>query len=187
MPILAAEAQLYPADLFEATRLARSADRAWWVLHTRPRQEKSLARQLAASQVPFYLPLIPHRLQVRNRVMTSHLPLFTSYVFLYADRDERVAALATARVVQSLSVGDQARLWHDLTQVHRLLATGQPIQAEDRLVPGASVEIKSGPLAGLRGRIVREVSRCRFIVAVDFIQRGASVTLDDFQLTAVAE
>ena len=71
MPILAAEAQLHPADLFAAPPQARSADRAWWVLHTRPRQEKSLARQLVASQVPFYLPLIPHRLQVRSRVIRA--------------------------------------------------------------------------------------------------------------------
>jgi len=187
MPITPAEPQLFPADLFGSGKPAGPLDRAWWVLHTRPRQEKSLARQMGRSEVPFFLPLIPHRLQVRSRVMTSHIPLFPGYVFLFANRDERIAALATARVVQSLAVPDQDGLWDNLAQLHRLIASGKPIHAEDRLIPGALVQIKSGPLAGLRGRIVREASRCRFIVAVDFIQRGASVTLEDFHLTAVGE
>jgi transcription antitermination factor NusG len=47
------------------------------------------------------------------------------------------------------------------------------------------VEITSGPLAGLRGRILRSASGQRFVVQIDFIQRGASVELDDFTLTRV--
>ena len=43
MPILSAEATLFPESLFEATRPAGAA---WWVFHTKPRQEKSLARHL---------------------------------------------------------------------------------------------------------------------------------------------
>jgi transcriptional antiterminator RfaH len=139
------------------------------------------------AHVPYFLPQIPHRLRVRNRVMTSYHPLFTSYVFLLANQEERVTALATARVVQTLTVGDQDRLWRDLTQVHRLLESGAPIHAEDRLVAGARVEIKSGPLAGLCGTIVQEASKRRFIVAVDFIQRGASVLLDDIHLSALGD
>ena len=57
--------------------------------------EKSLARQLLDQQVPFFLPLIPHRNRVRGRILTSHVPLFTSYVFLLANQQERLTALAT--------------------------------------------------------------------------------------------
>jgi hypothetical protein len=41
------------------------------------------------------------------------------------------------------------------------------------------VVIRSGPLAGLRGTIVEKAAKRRFVVAVDFIQRGASIVLDD--------
>lgn len=181
MPILAAETELYPETLF-GNLPPESCERSWFVLHTRPRQEKSLARQLLEHQVPFFLPLIPHRNQIRGRIITSHIPLFTSYVFLLADQQERLAALTTRRVVMALKVPDQERLWADLRQIHRLIETGAPITPEDRLQAGMKVEIRSGPLQGLRGTVLRTATGRRFVVQVDFIQRGASVELDDFML-----
>ena len=63
---------------------------------------------------------------------------------------------------------------------------GASIALEDRMVPGALVEIQCGPLAGLRGKIVQETSCKRFVVEVDFIQRGASVLLDGYSLLPIS-
>jgi transcriptional antiterminator RfaH len=182
MPVLPAEPCCFPAHLFAESPHPDLDRRAWWVLHTRPRQEKSLARQLHQGRVPYYLPLAPRRSRIRGRIVTSHNPLFPGYLFLLAEAEERLTALATARVVRSLAVSDQSRLWHDLAQLQRLIATGAPVTPEDRLAPGMFVEIRSGPLAGLRGKILRTASGRRFVIEVDFIQQGASVLLDDFML-----
>jgi transcriptional antiterminator RfaH len=187
MPILAAEAALFPEGLFAEPRPPEAEGRLWWVLHTRPRQEKGLARTLYDKRVPFFLPQAPRRLFVRGRPTTSHLPLFPGYLFLLAGGDERGAALATGRVVRPLPVADQARLWHDLGQTHRLLASGLPTALETRLTPGAVVEVRGGPLAGLRGTILRAASGRRFVVRIDFIQQGASVLLDDWVLVRAAD
>ena len=97
MPILTAEPALYPDDLFGCVREESSGSR-WWVLHMRPRQEKSLARRLHERQVPFFLPLMPNRLRIRGRVTQSYLPLFGGYLFLLARHDEYHLALSTRRV-----------------------------------------------------------------------------------------
>jgi transcriptional antiterminator RfaH len=186
MPILTDEPQVFPESLFESSQTGLGG-RKWWAVHTKPRQEKSLARQLLASSIPFYLPLVSKRLRIRNRTFTSRLPLFASYLFVLAEPEERSAALATNRIVRAISVGDQDRLWRDLSQIYRLIRAGAPITPEERLAPGNLVEIKSGPLAGLRGKIVDRASRKRFVVEVDFIQRGASVLVDDVTLTPVIE
>jgi transcriptional antiterminator RfaH len=185
MPPLPREPNVFPAGLLADEAPPELGERSWWVLHTKPRQEKSLARQMLRAEVPFYLPLVPRRSLVRGRVLEAHVPLFPGYLFLLADRDERVTALATQRVVRSLAVADQPQLRHDLWQVHCLIAAGAPVTPEERLAPGDAVEIRAGPLAGLRGRIVRGASGRRFVVRVDFIQQGASVLLDDFHLVAV--
>jgi transcriptional antiterminator RfaH len=187
MPILPAEPERFPDGLLDPSAPADAAARRWWALHTRPRQEKSLARDLCDRRIPFYLPLLTRRLRIRGQAMTSRVPLFPGYVFLLGLPDERTAALATRRVVRSLDVADQDGLWHDLRQVSRLIASGKPVAPEDRLVPGALVEVRSGSLAGLRGVIVKAASGHRFIVRVDFIQRGASVLLDDVNLMRVEE
>src|SRR5262249_20351359 len=129
--------------------------------------------------IAFYLPSLARRVRVRNQVVHSHVPLFAGYVFLLANDEERIAALATRRVAMAITVHDQSKLWTDLRQIHRLIDSGMPISPEDRLTPGTPVQICEGPLAGLRGVIVRSVSGSRFVVTVDFIQRGAAVTLDN--------
>ncbi len=185
MPILPLEQSVFPETLFQDGADSNPDGRVWWVLHTKPRQEKSLAREMLQAGVPFYLPLVSRRSVLRGHVQHAHVPLFTSYFFLLASRDERITALTTKRVVSSLDVVDQPKLWHDLAQINRLISSGAPITLEERLTPGTAVEISSGPLAGLRGTIIRAASGRRFVVQVNFIQQGASVLLDDFHLTPV--
>ena len=59
MPILPAEPDRYPADLFSGD--PAGGECAWWVLHTKPRQEKSLARHLQAAGVGYFLPAVARR------------------------------------------------------------------------------------------------------------------------------
>jgi transcription antitermination factor NusG len=182
VPILPAEPDRYPAHLFDAPAVDDKSGRGWYALHTRPRQEKSLARHLYAAGVSFFLPAIPRRRRLPTRVVTTHMPLFPGYLFLYADRDERQTALASNRVAHAIEVRDQARLWDDLLQVNRLLGVGAPVTAEAQLAPGTPVEITTGPLAGLCGTVIKTASGRRFVVKVDFIHQGASVLLEDCAL-----
>jgi transcription antitermination factor NusG len=184
MPLLAAETSVFPDSLFDSDENPFALDSRWWVLHTRPRQEKALARQLLEQQIQFYLPVITLRRRQGGRCLTSHVPLFPSYVFLLASPEQRVTALTTNRVANTLLVGEQAALHRDLGQIYKLIASGAAITPEQRLAPGDLVEIKSGPLAGLKGKILRTATGRRFVVEVDFIQRGASVLLEDHCLAA---
>jgi transcription antitermination factor NusG len=187
MPILPAEPALFPDELFAEAAAADVSGRRWWVLHTRPQQEKSLARDLLAREISFYLPQNRRTLLIRGRPMTSHTPLFPGYLFLMADREERVVALSTRRVVRSLEVSDQGRLWDNLSRLNRLIGSGLAVAAESGLEPGAPVVIRSGPLAGLRGRILKAAGKRRFMVEVDFIQAGASILMDDWVLDPAAD
>jgi hypothetical protein len=48
-------------------------------------------------EVPFYLPLILKTSLIRGRKFISQIPLFGSYMFLFANEEERVKALTTQR------------------------------------------------------------------------------------------
>ncbi|MFM7152101.1 MAG: transcription termination/antitermination protein NusG [Gemmataceae bacterium] len=185
MPLLSLEPFIFPNNLFESSEL--EPDATWWVLHTKPRQEKAVARHLYQAQVPFYLPLLERRNIIRGRVMSSFNPLFCSYVFLRGLPEQRIEALNTKRLVRTIDVHDQQALIHDLSNLHRMIAAGLPVTPEDHLYPGVKVRIRSGPLEGLEGKIIREASKARFVVQVDFIQRGASIVLDEFMLAAISE
>ena len=184
MPILAAETTAFPADLFDEAAFEPSA-RCWWAVYTKSRQEKALARQLLRSEVPFYLPLVPKENIVRGRRIRSHVPLFGGYVFLFAQEDERVQALMTNRISRILSITDQEGLYRDLKQVRHLIATDAPLTIERRLLPGQRVRVKAGAMMGLEGTVLSRRGDCRLLVAVNFLQQGASVAIDDCMLEPV--
>ena len=181
MPILGADVELFPADLLER---AASAERPWRVVQTKPRQEKALARELLAAAVPFYLPCDRRRVRVRNRVVTSHVPMFGGYVFAQSTDDERWRIAFTKRVARFLPVRDPDRLAGDLRGVRRILDLGEPVTPESGLARGSPVTVRSGPLAGMSGVVEKVATGFRFVVMVDFIGRGLSVTVDGAMLGA---
>jgi len=186
MPILACEPDLYPEDLFERPELGNEEDTTWWALYCRSRQEKQLMRRLRPLEVAFYSPLVRKRFRSPSgRVRTSYVPLFSNYVFIYGDASHRRDAQETGCVSRWLPVPDPVGLTRDLLRVHRLVKTGAPLTPEARLKPGTLVRIRSGPFVGLEGVVIRRDKETRLFVAVNFLQQGASVRLDDCQLDRI--
>lgn len=175
MPILASEVELYPEGLLDHPP---ASERPWRVAHTRPRQEKALARELHSARMPFYLPCDRRRTRARGRVVTSKVPLFSGYLFVQANDEERWRIASTNRVACFLEVRDPAQFVDDLRSVWRVLDLGEPVTAADGLVRGSSVTVRTGPLAGMTGTVEQVVGGFKFVVMVDFIRRGVSVTLD---------
>ncbi len=184
MPILRKEPSIFPESLLDEEGRPED-DRRWRVLYTKARQEKALARDLLAAQVPFYLPLIAKENVFRGRRITSHIPLFTGYMFLLGDENERVRTLQTNRISRILDVEDAGSLVYDLRQVWQLIASGAPLTVESRLAPGNRVRVKHGPFAGLEGTVLQRRGKTRLLVAVNFLQQGASVEVEDFYLDPI--
>jgi transcriptional antiterminator RfaH len=175
------ETSIFPEGLLDPANIETN-QAEWWVLHTKPRTEKTLARQLLTHSVPFFLPIYSQRRRNRSRTTTSFLPLFPSYLFINGDDSIRRAALETNHVVRTIQVVDREQLMHDLSRVYRMMVSGIPMAPEDRLQPGQWVQITSGPLAGLDGKLVRRGTRDQLIVEVNFLQRGASVEVEGWAI-----
>jgi len=137
MPLLPLEPFLFPATLLDHYEPAARA--AWWVLHTRPRAEKTLVRRLHSRAIPFYLPLYPRQRNYSGRTRTAFLPLFPGYVFLHGGDEARRRALETNLIVRTLPVPDQGQLVQDLQRVQRLVEHGTAVAPLDHLVPGTPV------------------------------------------------
>src|SRR5260370_19358581 len=156
MPLLPAEPSLFPDTLFSTDGCSQAVP-DWLVIYTRARAEKALARRLLARRVGFFLPLHERRwLSPSGRMRCAYLPLFPGYVFLHEATETRWHALQTGMVSRCLSVVDQLKLHQDLARVYRLISSGAPLLPEERLEPGAPLEIVFGSLGGLpRKRIPR--------------------------------
>jgi transcription antitermination factor NusG len=181
MPILGQETSIYPDDLLD-DQAGEPSDRRWWVVYTKARQEKSLVRDLLGRHIPFFLPLIEKPALRRGRRVSSYTPMFSGYVFLFGSEAERTAGLRTNRVSRVLAVDDQPRLLFDLRQLHKAIESGAALSIESRLQAGDRVRVRAGPLANLEGTVLMRRGKTRLLVAVNFLQKGASVEIDDFLL-----
>jgi transcription antitermination factor NusG len=185
MPLVRLETALHPPELLQKPPIHEASQ--WWVVHTRPRAEKALARQLLARNLSYYLPFHQRQWRSGGRWLCSHLPLFPGYLFLHGDHQTRLNALETNLVALVLPVADQVKLHDDLRRVERMIAAGVPMTPEERLGPGTRVEITAGPLAGMTGTVLRRGKQLKFLIEVQFLRRGVSVEIESWMLEAVNE
>lgn len=150
----------------------------WWVLHTKPRNEKAIATVLERRDISFFLPLVRCTRMTRGRKRFVDLPLFPGYVFLCGDWEDREAALKTNRVANVLDVPDPQGLLNDLLQIQRVLEIGESVDLYPRLRTGARCRVKSGPLAGIEGVVIRRRGLWRVYIAVHFIAQSAELEVD---------
>jgi transcription antitermination factor NusG len=184
MPILAAEPCILPLNLLDEF-CELDQERRWLAVYTRPRQEKSLARQLRAMNIPHYLPLISKSQLMGGRRVVSQVPLFTSYIFLFCHDEERIDALDTKRILQAKPASRKSEMTQDLRNIDRLIKSQLPLNVESRLLPGRRVRVKNGSLIGMEGLIIARRGGERLFVALHFLGQAVSVQIPDFQVEAV--
>lgn len=182
MPILPKQRDIFPGDLLDRDPPPPAAAR-WVAFYTLSRREKDLMRKLEAGGLPFYAPLVKRRLRsASGRARSSFVPLFPGYVFSRVDDEQRRAALATNTIARWIPIADEEMLLRDLRSIKRLIDTEQPLTPESRLEPGQHVRVRSGPLLGLEGTVIKRRGEERLQVAVRFLNQGASIELEDVDL-----
>jgi transcriptional antiterminator RfaH len=189
MPILPKQRDLFPEGLLDggvddpSAKACVAEGATWLAFYTLARREKDLMRKLEAADVPFYSPLIRRRLHTAGgRIRHSYVPLFTGYVFAPVTDDQRREALATNTVARWISVRDERMLVSDLRAIKRLIDSERPLSPEARIEAGQDVRVKSGPLRGVEGTVIKRRGSERLVVAVRLLNQGVSMELEDIDL-----
>lgn len=183
MPILPREPDLFPSDLFTASI---PPEGNWWAMYTMSRREKELMRFLRAKEIPFYCPLVARKSRSPSgRVRTSHVPLFPSYVFVNATGEQRQQSLKSNCISKTIEIEDTGSIITDLCQIRQLVEANAPLTQEARIQPGQPVRVVSGPFMGIEGIVLSRRGEERLLVAVRFLQQGASVAIEDFQVEPI--
>jgi transcriptional antiterminator RfaH len=182
MPLLPLEPFVYPEDMLVGPYRVDANGGVWWVVHTKPRAEKALARRLLGRAIKFFLPLYKRQWRSRGRLLGSFMPLFPGYVFFHGDAQIRLEVLQTNMAAQILRVDNQTELHADLVRIYQLIASNEVLTPERRVEVGSLVQITAGSLAGLQGKVLRRGSQLRFFVEVQFLHQGVSVEIESWMI-----
>ncbi len=176
MPLLPREIEVYPDDLF-------ALDLEWRVAHVRSRQEKLLARDLLRHEIPYFLPQMSKTVTAAGRKRTSHLPVFTGYVFFRGGAKARDLAIRSGVVVSILDVEDQQLLHAELEQLRRLQLSGASLIPIEEILPGEMVRITEGAFAGYTGIVERTGRGDRLIVQISLLRKTVGIEFEKQILT----
>lgn len=162
---------LVPSPAAEAPR--------WYALRTRSRHEKQVRARLIEGGFETFLPLYVRWSQWRDRRARVEFPLFPGYCFVRCLASERVRILNIPGIAGFVGPGGRPEAVPDieLDQIRRLIASQYRYDPHPYLHEGDEVEVIRGPLAGVRGRLIRKDRSTRLVIAVTLIRQGASVEI----------
>lgn len=159
---------------------AQLADTAWFAVWTRARHEARVLDQLRRKDLEAFLPRVPRWSRWKDRKKRIEWPLFPGYCFVKIDPEETLPVLKCSGVVSLISSNGRPAPIPDLEiESIRTLVESELLYDPCPLVKvGQLVQIVSGPLRGVVGRLTRKGSHARLVLSVDLIGQGVAVELD---------
>ncbi len=116
------------------------------------------------------------------------LPLFPGYVFVQIAPQNRLQVLKLPGVVRLVTFNGQpaALPLGEVEALRNRLSASPRIEPHPYLRVGRRVRVRSGPMQGLEGIILRKKDSCRVIFSIDLIRRSVAVEVDEFDVEVVS-
>jgi transcriptional antiterminator NusG len=155
-------------------------DFRWYAARTQPRHEKKILEHLTYREVESFLPIYLAARRWNNGTKANvELPLYPGYLFVRTSLQRRIPILSVPGLIGLVGCGGCPSPIAD--QDIELLATGI-VQLKPEPHPyvkiGDLVRVRSGPLAGREGFLVRKKENSRFVLSMDLLMQAVSVEID---------
>ncbi|MCD4819199.1 MAG: hypothetical protein K8S23_10960 [Candidatus Cloacimonetes bacterium] len=155
--------------------LEKSDDEHWFVVYTKPKQEKKLAQYALKENITYYLPLKESVRLYKYRKKVFYKPLFSGYVFVRCDFEKRRTLTISGHIVTFLNVINENELMDDLRQIFFGIEKGAELATHEYPETGTEVEIISGPFSGLRGVVEEKGEKNIVILQIHLLRKAVSV------------
>ena len=162
----------------------RDMPRNWFALYTRTHHEKRVVEHLSQRGIENYLPLYKAvHSWTHYRKIPLDLPLFPNYLFVHIASQERVRTLEAPGALSFVGNARVPTLIPE-SEIESLRSALQlrKFEPHPHLTAGKRVRIVAGPLAGLKGIVVRTKSSLRVVLAVDLILQSVAIEVDAGEL-----
>ena len=153
----------------------------WYATYVCSRHEKHVVSQLQERNVDCFLPIYRSVRRWKDRRKELELALFPGYVFVHMDLKDRLRVLQLPSVVRFVSFNGHPAPLPDseIESLSNGLASGIRAEPHPYLKVGQRVRVRSGPMAGAQGILVRRRDRFRLILSIDLIMRSVAVEVDE--------
>ena len=128
----------------------------WYLIYTKPRQEKCALQNLEQQGYQCYLPMLPKEKLRQGALALSNEPLFPRYLFIRLAQDFMAKSWSPIRSTKGVSRlvrfgAEPARVDDGLVDLLKKNEPAVQAQAEPMFIPGERVRLKESPFAGIEG------------------------------------
>lgn len=158
----------------------------WYAAYTWARHEKCVVEQMRQRRLSGFLPLYRSVHRWKDRRKEIELALFPSYVFVQLVLKDRMRVLEIPGVVHIVSArGIPVPLAEREIESLRRGAEGSlRMEPHPYLQAGRRVRVRSGPMAGLEGILLRRKEGLRLVVSIEILMRAVAVEIDEGDVQA---
>jgi transcriptional antiterminator NusG len=152
----------------------------WFAVWTRARHEGRVLDQLQRKDLEAFLPRVARWSRWKDRKKRVEWPLFPGYCFVRIDPDDTLPVLKCSGVVSVVSSNGRPALIPDveIDSIRTLVESELNYDPCPLVKIGQMVQVVSGPLKGVVGRLTRKGNHARLVLSVDLIGQGVAVELD---------
>ncbi|MBK9736166.1 MAG: UpxY family transcription antiterminator [Saprospiraceae bacterium] len=154
----------------------------WFAVYTKYKCEKYVSDILSKKQIASYVPIVSKTKKYNRKVKHYEVPLINCYVFVYIDKKEYLPILETEYVMKFLKQGkDLLAIPESEIEVLRRVSgdvIDVSINQDLDFIYGQEVEVISGHLAGMRGKIVSKSSKRCFVIDLETIGYQLRIKVD---------
>lgn len=148
----------------------------WYLIHTKPGQERCALENLARQGYQSYLPTRPSEKLRQGQLTVTHEPLFPRYLFIRLGQDDSAKSWAPIRstkgVSRLVSFGvEPAKVADDLIELLRAQEAAVQGEPERLFKPGERVRLTEVPYAGIEGVLHMSDGERRVIVLIELLSK----------------
>lgn len=157
--------------------------RSWYLLYSKPRQERLALENLGRQHYEAYLPLIRNRRRRQGRFTSIVEPMFPRYLFIHLsdEKDNWAPIRSTIGVANLVRFGPEAaRVPDDLIAAlqGREDETGVQVLPEPEFQPGDRVRICEGVMAGYEAIFQARTGKERVMLLLEVAGKLARIQVD---------
>ena len=158
-----------------------NVQKEWYVVYTRSRAEKKVARELELKDIEVFLPIHKQLRKWKDRKKWIETPLITGYCFVHVSRKEYFEVLQTMNVVCYITFEGKAAPvpQYQIDYLKKLTQQSdfEVTVTQENFKPGQKVEVISGPLVGIKGELIESRGKQRFVLRFEQINSYISVEI----------
>ena len=160
---------------------------ARYATDTRVNCERRVADQLAEHGVEIFRPHYESEGTWIDRKVCVRMPLFSGYVFVRLLLQNRLGVLRIPGVASPVGFAGRPVPEAEFTKIRGFLQQGLRAEPHPYLQAGRRVQVRSVPLQGMEGIILRRKNSCRLVISLELIQRAMAVDVDSADVEALPQ